>query len=48
MWQSFCIIKNYETESAVLSHSELTPNHYAELRTKDLQIIRNIISDLEK
>lgn len=42
------IIESYRNESAVLSYSELAPNQYSQLRTHNLRIIRNIISDLEK
>ncbi len=42
------ILKTFENEPAVLSYSELTQNHYAMLKTKDVIIVRNIISELEK
>ncbi len=42
------ILKAFENETAVLSYSELTPNHYATIKTKDVLLVRNIISELEK
>lgn len=42
------ILKAFENETAVLSYSELTPNHYATMKTKDVLLVRNIISELEK
>lgn len=42
------ILKAFENETAVLSYSELTPKRYAMLKTKDVLLVRNIISELEK
>lgn len=42
------ILKAFENETAVLSYSELTQNHYATIKTKDVLLVRNIISELEK
>ncbi|WP_432230619.1 hypothetical protein [Lactococcus garvieae] len=42
------ILKAFENETAVLSYSELTPNHYATIKTKDVLLVRNITSELEK
>ncbi|WP_406813034.1 hypothetical protein [Lactococcus petauri] len=41
------ILKVFKNESAVLSYSNLTDNHYATLKTKDVLLVRNIISELE-
>lgn len=42
------ILKAFENETAVLSYSELTKKHYATIKTKDVLLVRNIISELEK
>ncbi len=42
------ILKAFVNETAVLSYSKLTRNYYATIKTKDVLLVRNIISELEK